>query len=388
MIMTRPSRLIRSLFPLVVFLFLIPIGCSSKTSVPAVEGVANPGSTLTTTEGLTIPGSTKPTSEGATNSVSTEPGSTRKTPIPMNTLISIPGWDVKVLEFLRGEYALSVINTADWQAQPLPEGQEYALAKIFLKCTALDDNYHSLGISEMFMTGSSNVAYGDTIDGWPQPEFLFEDMFTADAVEGWIDAVIPTDEQNMMVVLDVKKDDNRYTRYFSLQDGASISLPEEFANISPNALGVDVSSPAPFGQQVISPDWEISVLNSIRGQEANSILEKDNSNYSPPAEGKEYLLLQVSLRYINSNDVPIWAGMDIFYPVDPSTGGRIPMDMIYVNYQSDQGWLRGSILPGADIKGWVALTIPTGTDHPIIAFDPDYYASQKTEGNLRYLAIK
>jgi hypothetical protein len=36
----------------------------------------------------------------------------------------------------------------------------------------------------------------------------------------------------------------------------------------------------------------------------------------------------------------------------------------------------------------VALTIPTGTDHPIIAFDPDTYSSQQTKQNLRYLAIK
>jgi hypothetical protein len=388
MIMTRPSRLIRSLFPLVVFLFLIPIGCSSKTSVPAVEGVTNPGLTLPTSEGVTIPGSTKPTTEGAANPVLTEPGATRKNPIPLNTLVSIPGWDIKVLEFLRGADALSVINTADWQAQPLPEGQEYALAKIFVKCTSLDDNYHSLGISEMFITGSHYMAHGDTMDGWPQPEFLFEDMFTADAIEGWIDAVIPTDEQNLMVVLDVRQDKNRYTRYFALQDGASISLPTDLANLNPNELGVNFSNPAPANQSVISPDWEVTVLNSIQGQEAATVLEKDNPNYSPPSEGMESLLLQVRLRYISSNDVPIWVSSDDFYPVDPSNGWRIPVDRIYANLQSDLVWLSGNILPGAEVEGWVALTIPTGTDRPIIAFDLDSYSSQQTEQNLRYLAIK
>jgi hypothetical protein len=386
--MDKPCHRLRSLLPLVAILFLIPIGCSKNDSTAAPEGVTNPVSSLPATEGVTNPASSKLATQAVSQPVSTEPGTTRKSPIPLNTLVSIPGWDIKVLEFLRGEDALSIINTADWQAQPLPEGQEYALAKIYLKCTALDSNYHSLGISEMFITGNHNVAYGDTMDGWPQPEFLYEDMYTADSVEGWIDAVIPTDEQNLMVVLDVKQDSNRYTRYFALQEGASISLPAEFVNLSRNELGLNFSNPAPIGQQVISPDWEITVLNSIQGQEASSILEKDNPSYSPPAEGSEYLLLQVNLGYISSREVPVWVMWDDFYPVDPSNGWRIPIDSVYAAGGSDRVWISGTILPGAVVEGWVALTIPTGAANPVLAFDPDYSSSQKTEGNLRYLALK
>ena len=174
--MDKDRHLLRRVLPLVVFLFLIPLACALNTSIPTTQGASNPGS---------------PTA-----------GTTRKNPIPIGKLISIPGWDIKVVEFLRGEAALAVINTPDWQADPLPTGQEYALAKIFVRCTSLDDGYHSLGISQMFMTGSDYKGYGDTMDSWPQPEFLFEDMFTAETVEGWIDAVIPTDEQNLMVVVD------------------------------------------------------------------------------------------------------------------------------------------------------------------------------------------
>jgi hypothetical protein len=306
----------------------------------------------------------------------------------MNTLLSIPVWDIKVLEFLRGADALSVINTADWQAQPLPEGKEYALAKIYVKCTSLDDSNHSLGISNMFITGSSNLAYGDTMDSWPQPEFLFEDMFTADTVEGWIDAVIPTTEQNMMVVVDVTQDNTRYTRYFSLQDGASITLPADLANLSPNELGATYTAPASVGQLVITPDWEITLLNSIQGQEAASVLEKDNPNYTPPTEGNEFLIFQVNLRYISPSDVPVWMGWDSFYVVDPTNGWRIPVNNVYAYSQSDRVWLAGNLLPGAGLEGWVALAIPSGNNNPIIAFDPDYRASQKTEANLRYLAVK
>jgi hypothetical protein len=317
------------------------------------------------------------------NPASAGSGTTRKNPLPLGTLVSIPGWDIKVVEFLRGEAALAVINTTDWQADPLPQGQEYALAKIFIRCTSLDETYHSLGISEMFITGSHDVAYGDTMDGWPQPEFLFEDMYTAEAVEGWIDAVIPTDEQNLMVVLDVNESTNRYTRFFALEAGASITLPAVLANLMPNELGVNYVNPAVPGQQVISTAWEITVLNSIRGQEAETILGKDNPNYSPPAAGFEYLLLQVNLRYMSSNDLPIWVGPGIFYALDGS-GNRVRGDWIYLPSQSDRVWLSKTMLPGAELEGWVAVNIPAGTGQPIIAFDPD----GQTDQNLRYLAVR
>ena len=360
--MNQHYRLLRSVIPLIAFMFLTSIACSIDSSIMSTPGASNQAS-------------------------SNEAGSTRKNPIPLNTLISIPGWDIKVLEFLRGEDALNVVNTPGWQADPLPQGKEYALAKIFLQSTSLEDGYQSLGISEMTITGSHNLTYGDTMDSWPQPEFLFEDIFTAEAVEGWIDAVIPTDEQDLMMVVDVLKDGIRYTRYFALENGASISLPAEFSNIRPNELGVTSSDPAGPGQNVITPAWEVTLLNSIQGQEAETILEKDNPYYSPPAAGFEYLLLQVSLRYINQEDLPIRVGPDIFYALDES-GNQVYGDWIYLPSQSDLTWISMKILPGAEIEGWVAINIPAGTEQPVIVFNPDNAYPGENDQNLRYLAIK
>jgi hypothetical protein len=361
MIMNERNKRNRALFALVAFIFLFPLACNLNTSVPSAQGGTNPGS-----GGM---------------------GTTRKNPVPAGKLISILGWDIKVIEFLRGEAALAVINTADWQAESLPQGQEYALAKVFLRCTSFDDSYHSLGISEMFISGSRNQAYGDSMDGWPQPEFLFEDMFTAEAVEGWIDAVIPTDEQDLIVVLDVENEDNRTTRFFALETGASVSLPSELANLKPNELGVSIDSPAAPGQQVISPAWEITLLDSIRGQEAETILGTDNDYYTPPAAGFEHLLLHVNLRYADPNDLPVWVGPDTFYAMDES-GYRIHGDWIYTPTQSDRVWLSYRILPGAELEGWVPVTIAAGTESPVIVFDPDTYTSENSGENLRYLGVK
>ena len=373
--MGRPRYTIRFIIYLLIFMILITVGCSSKTAAPVSQGESNP---------ITA----KPSAEKTTAPVISEPGFTRKNPIPMNTLISIPGWDLKVLEFLRGEEALKVINTADWQAQPLPEGQEYALAKIYLKCTAMDDNDHSLGISDIFITGSSNVAYGDTMDGWPQPEFLYEDMYTADEVEGWIDAIIPTDEQNLMVALNTTSEDVHYTRYIALQDGASISLPPELANLSPNELGADYTKPAVAGQTVITPDWEVTVLTSLSGADAEAAMGNGTPEYTPPSEGNEYLLVEVRVRYISKNEAPIWVGGDAFYPIDTSNGWRLQVDHNYLYGLPERVWLGKTLLPGAETEGWIYMTIPSGTTQPVIAFDPQYYPSERPKGNQRYFLIR
>jgi hypothetical protein len=238
---------------IIVLLLLSPLGCglpfSKKTKEPSTQP---PG---------------QQSDQEITDGTVTDKGTTRKDPIPLGTLAAVPGWYVQVLEFLRGEAALTILNTADWQVDPLPAGQEYAVAKVFVRCTSMDSNYHSLGISNIFITGSHNTTYGDTMDSWPQPEFLFEDMYTAEAVEGWIDVIIPTDEQNFMLVVDVPDaDGNSFLRFFELETGASIPIPKEFANNKPNDLGVEVNKPAPIGQTVISPNWEVTLLSSLHGQ--------------------------------------------------------------------------------------------------------------------------
>ena len=116
--MNTRFRFPRLVIPLIV-LFLAPVACLFNPAKPDAENQANNPNPL----------------QGVSNLLSNEPGQNRKNPIPIGKQISIPGWDVEVREFLRGEAALKVINTADWQADPLPEGQEYALARVFVRNT-------------------------------------------------------------------------------------------------------------------------------------------------------------------------------------------------------------------------------------------------------------
>ena len=101
--MNTRFRFPRLVIPLVI-LFLVPVACVFNPAKPDAENLANNPNPLA----------------GVSNPPSNESGQTRKNPIPIGKQISIPGWDVEVREFLRGEDALKIINTAEWQANPLP----------------------------------------------------------------------------------------------------------------------------------------------------------------------------------------------------------------------------------------------------------------------------
>ncbi|MEA3327710.1 MAG: hypothetical protein U9R53_10490 [Chloroflexota bacterium] len=316
-----------------------------------------------------------------------EVGLSRENPIPLGRMISVPGWDIQVLEFLRGEAAEAVVNGGDRKFDPPPEGYEYALAKVFLRCTNMDGNAHSIGINEMYITGSSHIRFGDWMDGWPAPEFLYEDMFTAEVVEGWIDARIPITEENLMLVYDADPyEEPRITRYYELEDGASITPSGALFEQTPNDVGVTMDQPASIGELMVMPCWDITVLSSMRGEEALSSLKQDSPNYSGPEEGDEYALIEVLIHYFGQEDLPISVYDGNFYTeVDGSTHrGRIRYPM-----QSDFTWINSVVFPGATLEGWMIVSLPEGITNLVIAFNPGVFTSNRDQTGefVRYFTI-
>lgn len=317
---------------------------------------------------------------------SSDSGTTREHPIPIGSQISVPGWQIGVKEFLRGEAAMKIINDTDWPPPPLAEGMEYALVKVFVRSTSLSEDYQDLGISNLYITGNHFLAHGDTLDGWPQPEFLYEDIYTAEAVEGWVDAVVPVDETNLELVLDITDDSNtRTVRYFELDKGSSLSLPSNLAGLTPNEIGVDLANPAVIGDQVISKNWSLKVIEAVRGEQADLLLQTDNPYYSAPSQGQEYLIMHIQLKYLNPQDLPVSLGVDNFYAVDQS-GFRLTTGSIYP--PQNEKWLNGVFLPGAEIDTHVPIIIHQGLDPVIIAFAPDLFQYTSTEKEVRYFLIK
>jgi hypothetical protein len=322
--------------------------------------------------------------------ITTGYGMTRLLPYPIGTLVTLDVWQIEVRELLRGAEALATLQESNSAIIPPGDGMEYILAKVFLRCVALDDSANDIGIYEMAITGSSHMIYGDQLDELPQPEFLYKDMFTAEKVEGWIDAIVPVGETDLMLVVDLNRSGGttRITRFFALEEDASLSLPPEANANSINDLGINTQSPAALGEQIVMNHWEIIVSESIRGQGAYALISETEPNFEAPESNWEYVLLKVQILYRNPDDKPGYASFNDFYAVN-ETGGKesVGPNYIYKPRGSDLIWLNYSMMPGATVEGWVILAVPSGRENIVLAYDPDEYSWDDSGESKRYFVI-
>ena len=317
-------------------------------------------------------------------------GESRQYPFPVGSLVNLDAWQIEVRDFLRGGAAFDYLKSNGQQIELPAEGYEYALAYVFVRCVALDDSPHSLGIGDISITASSNRIYGDQLDGQPQPEFLYEDMYTAEAVEGWVDAIIPTNENNLMLVLDLNSWDpaTRLIRYFSLEEGASITIPASERDKSMNNVGIEVVNPAFVNQEIILKNWELVTEEFIGGEQALNTLLQSNPKFPPPESGWQYLLFKVKVGYFNAEDIPVNLQFSQFYAVD-QTGNLVSGANRFINKpkSADRVWLNERLLPGAKVEGWVIVAAPLDAQPLIIAFDPEDVSWDLTGESKRYIQL-
>ncbi len=318
-------------------------------------------------------------------------GLSRANPLPPGTLVSVPDWDIQVLEYYRGAEALSRINQDFYRQVTAPEGKEIVLVKFFVRCTSFEDKAYDLGLFDLALTGDNNTVYGDQIDEWPQPEFYYKDMFTAEAIEGWLDVVVPAGEKNLMAVVNLEDNNSdsptygtRYVRYLALEPDSAIILPTEYASRAANEIGTTKENPAGVGQMVSMPEWDITLLEVLGGSEADTLLQQNNTLYQAPEAGFEYSLWHFKLQYFGEQDWPMSLSFYNFFVID-MTGSNL--SDISRNVQNpDRNYLSDTILPGAEVDGWVVLQMPQAGTPYLVKFRYDSDSdSQKDES--RYFSI-
>lgn len=264
--------------------------------------------------------------------ISTDIGMSRANPYPLGEMHSVTNWDIQVLESIRGDEAWEIMkegtNTVN---DPPPEGMEYLLIKMKVASTHEEDAVHTNIFWDYQLTGSNLIRY--------TPAAIVEKDHGLDApinsggeAEGWISFIVQHDEEDIILFRDEVannlvlgeapnlSDENRY-RYFAVDDGASISIDQNLTQIQPSDLGADRSNPAAFGETVITEDWEISINEVVRGDEAWQLIQPVTSFNQPPMDGMEYVLAKVKVRYLGMSDKMEFMNFLFFY----STGSNNQM---------------------------------------------------------------
>ena len=285
-----------------------------------------------------------------------------------------------MLEVVRGDEAWQALQAANQFNEPPPDGWEYVLVKIWVKSTATDSEAHSIGSGDFKVTGDRLVRYSS---GWvvePDPP-LDAKLFADGETEGWTAYLVGQGEGSLIFIVDElwSFDDDRF-RFIALDEGTSITVAPELHDTEPTDLGIDRASPAPFGETVTTEDWQVTVLEVVRGDGAWQMVQEANQFNDPPAEGMEYVAAKVNVRYISTTDKAETIGGSSFKAVgSANTLYDLPLVV------DPEPTLDVALFPGGEYEGWVVLQAAQGETGLALVFEPLFDFSGK---NRRFLSLE
>lgn len=308
-------------------------------------------------------------------------GYSRANPLTGTDVNSVPNWDVQVLEMKRGEDAWTDIRAANSFNDPAPEGMEYLLVKIHVKCTYNDSDEHSISGYDFDVTGDRAILYttGMASVVEPKPE-LDAKLYSGGETEGWVAYLVGEDEGNLILIFDESWSfDENSKRYLTLEPGASINVPSDLYAIPMSELGKSRKDPVPFNEKLISEDWETSILEVVRGDAAWSMVKETNQFNEPPSEGYEYIAVKFYVRFIGTEDDS--RSIDgYFYNITGSA--NILHDLPSV--VDPEPALDISLFPGGEHQGWVIFESLIGETDLMFAFEETWNFD---DDEIRYMAL-
>lgn len=307
-------------------------------------------------------------------------GMGRSKPAPRNAVVLAPNWDVQVMDYKRGTAAWKDLEEANPFNEAPGAGEEYVLVKLRVKCTYADSDPHAIMAFDFKLTGSRLQAYDSLLVDTPGEE-LYAELTTGGQTEGWAAFLAAKDEKNLILVVDEMANfDEDRLRYIALDDNASISIAPELAAIRPTDLGRDADNPAAFNDRLVTQNWELSMLEMLRGDSAMQRLLQVWEENPAPLDGMEYVLLRVNARYIGTQDRP--ERIDLFYFNTLDNQGYVGD---YGEAQPPEPVLDAALYPGGEVEGWLILQVRKGAGGLKLVFQP--MTDESTE-NQRYISLE
>jgi hypothetical protein len=310
-------------------------------------------------------------------------GFSRQNPYPSSEVVSVPNWDIKVMEFQRGEEAWKTIQAANRFVNAAPAGMEYVLIRLHVKSKYTDSEGHQIFTCNFGVTGDQLKEYGCGIAMAAEPEPNFDvTLYTGGEGEGWASYLVGQDEKDLMLVYsDIFNFEDNANRYIALEEGASVDVPPELASIPPTDLGTKRNDPAPRSAKLTSEDWEISVMDVVRGDEAWTLIKKDNSYSSPPAEGMEYIAVKIHLRFIGTVEKAYIISKDDFR----STGSAGVLYEAPVAVYAPDPSLDTALYPGGENEGWEVIQVAKGETGVMLVFK---HLWDMSDINQRFISLE
>ncbi len=339
--------------PRLIFAIAIVLLVSACTTTTALPTATNNPPTQTPTA---IP---SPTSQSTPTPVQLS-GASRANPLPFGSTVHQPPRQISVEEILRGNDALKNLQETDFFVLPLPDGQEYLLLNVRIKNIGTEDVEMTVSPFDFSVTGDYLRRYS--------PDFMLSNLrgglFPGGELNGTLVFAIAANEHNLLLISDPLG--GEYAPVFlALEDGAAIvSAPQ---TILPTINGLSRSNPAQLGEEIITPEWKLTVNRIIRGEKAWQKILEANSFNDPPAPGMTYLLIEISAQYLGDSEDGEMIGSNDF----KTTGSR---NVVYLapSVVEPEPTLDAILFPGGQVTGWIVMEAGDDEDALQLIFSPGY----------------
>ena len=361
-----------------------PVFTSNTPTVPNGNGVADGEPTINPGADGEPVDTTEPTDEIVGSDTRTPTplptalGLKRDKPFPYGQVASVPNWTVQIVDMKRGSDARTALEQANSATLTPPSNFEYLLVKIKVKCNYTDKDQHSISASDFKVTGDRLVAYNPMDVTVPEPA-LDNVLQAGEETQGWAAYVVGKNEHDLILAVDeIANDSPDRIRYIAIEGGASISIPDNLADIQATDVGTLSSQPAPRSVKVITNEWEVSILDVIKGKNALDMVMTNAYNL-PPDNGMTYIVVKVYVRYRGTVDRPV--GIDNYYFTTTDSSGTL---YDFTTVFSPAPALDIGLFPGADYAGYVVVQSSVNSSNLTLVFQ----AIDDTTGeSLRYISL-
>lgn len=307
-----------------------------------------------------------------------QPGQSRSNPLPPNALVQSGAWEVQLLDLKRGAEAAQLIQEANQFNRPAAEGHEYVLLKARVKSLRTDGQSQRVSGGDFKLTGDRLLRYLPVGVVPPKP-LLQGEVFPGGETEGWIVYAIGSGEDRLIVEFDQLGSSVDRPVFIALQPGAALGVDPALSDIAPTDLGRTHEQPAALNETLITDDWQVTVLEVIRGEQALDMAQAANRFNKLPDVGMEYLAVRARLKTLNPQDRIRMVSGGFF----KSTGHK---NVLYdaASVVNPEPALSGYLYPGGEVEGWVILQIGQGEGGVQLVFTP---SSDSRQVNRRYIAL-
>ena len=265
--------------------------------------------------------------------------------VPVNTPATAGPWTITITQAITGDEAIAMMQEANSENPPAPEGMTYLLARITTRNTS--DKPRVINMADFAATGTDGILRRPP--AVIVPETALQAIVNAgESLDGIVPFLVNDASTATIWFSSTLLGGNWTHTLFAINDQSAIPT-FDMPDPSPSDTGNSPETAVQLNEPVRTGGWEITVTRLANGQEI-----WDNADYRTKALGEDFAQFWAGLyvKVTNLNPVPAVFPNDAFLPTD---GTGEPWDNVLALTPPEPDVSR-ELLPGASREGWSAYS--------------------------------